>query len=44
MGCPWFVSHLFIEDHEETAIATASPKMKPKIWIRYLDNLFEIIK
>ena len=38
------VSNLFMEDHEETAIATAPPEMKPQIWRRYVDDSFEIIK
>ena len=33
-----------MEDHEETVIATAPPEMKPKVWRRYVDDSFEIIK
>ena len=46
MGSPVsvVVSNLYMEDHEETAIATAPQDMKPQIWKRYVDNLFEIIK
>ena len=46
MGSPVLVvvSNLFMEDHEETAIATAPPEMKPKIWRGYMDDSFEIIK
>ena len=35
---------MFMEDNEETAIATAPPEMKPKIWKRYMNDSFEIIK
>ena len=38
------VLNLYMEDHEGTAVATAPPEMKPKIWKRYVDNSFEIIK
>ena len=46
MGSPVsvVVSNLYMEDHEETVIATAPPEMKPKIWKRYVDNSFDIIK
>ena len=46
MGSPVsvIVSNLFMEDHEETAITTAPPEMKLKIWRRYVDDSFEIIK
>ena len=45
MGSPVsvVVSSLSMEYHE-TAIATAPPEMKQKIWRRYVDDLFEIIK
>ena len=38
------VSNLFMEDYEEMAITIAPPEMKPKIWKRYIDDSFEIIK
>ena len=33
-----------MEDHEDMAIATATPDMKPEIWKRYVNESFEIIK
>ena len=37
------VSNLFMEYHKETSIATSPPKMKPEMWKRYVDDLFETI-
>ena len=46
MGSPVSVavSNLYMEDHEERANETAHEEMRPKIWKRYVDDSFEIIK
>ena len=38
------VSNLYMEDHEEKSIHSEPKEMKPKIWKRYVDDLFKIIK
>ena len=46
MGNPvsvW-VSNLYMEDHEDRSIQSTPPEMKPKIWKRYVDDSFEIVK
>jgi hypothetical protein len=46
MGSPVSVavSDLYMEDLEERAMDTAPPETKPKIWKRYIDDSFEIVK
>ena len=38
------VLNLYTEDHEEKSIGSAPKEMMPKIWKRYIENSFEIIK
>jgi hypothetical protein len=46
MGSPVSVavSDLYMEDLEERAMDTAPPETRPKIWKRYIDDSFEIVK
>ena len=45
MGSPVspIASNIFMGDHEQRAIATASPDLRPKLWLRYVDDILEII-
>ena len=45
MGSPVspVICNLFMEDLEERVISTAPNEMKPRIWKRYVDDIFEII-
>ena len=38
------VADLYMEDLEDKSMDTAPPEMKPKMWKRYIDDSFEIIK
>ena len=46
MGSPVLVSvaDLYMEDLEEKSMDSAPPEMKPKMWKRYIDDSFEIVK
>ena len=46
MGSPVsvVVSKLYMEDHEEKSIGSAPNEMKQKMWKRYVDDSFKIIK
>ena len=46
MGSPVAVavSDMYMEALEERVIDTTPPQMKPKIWKRYIDDLFEFVK
>ena len=46
MGSPVsaIVANLFMEWLESEAIATAALNCKPKLWRRYVDDVFDIIK
>jgi len=46
MGSPVspLVADNFMEHLEQTAIATAPPKCKPKLWKRYVDDIFAVVK
>ena len=43
MGSPVSVviSNLYMEDWEQRALATAPPEIKPSLWFRYVDDIFE---
>ncbi len=45
MGSPMspIAANIFMEDLEQRAIATAPPNCKPKLWLRYVDDILEII-
>ena len=36
--------NIFMEDLEQQAIATATPDLRPKLWLRYVDDILEIFK
>ena len=38
------VANLYMEWFEQRAIATAPPDWKPRIWKRYVDDVFEVVK
>ncbi len=46
MGTPVspIAANIFMEALEQQAIATAPPECKPKLWLRYVDDILEIIK
>ena len=46
MGSPVSVvlSTIYMEDHKEKSMSSAQKEMKPKIWKRYVDDSFRIIK
>ena len=43
MGSPVSVviSNLYMEDWEQRALATCPPDIKPTLWLRYVDDIFE---
>ena len=46
MGSPVspIVANLYMEDLEQTAIATAPLECRPRLWKRYVDDILEVIK
>ena len=46
MGSPVLplVADVYMEHLEQTAIKTAPPDIKPKLWKRYVDDILEVIK
>lgn len=45
MGSPVspIAANIFMEALEQQAIATAPPECKPKLWLRYVDDILEVI-
>ena len=46
MGSPVspIAANIFMEDLEQKAIATAPPDCRPKLWLRYVDDILEVVK
>ena len=46
MGSPVsvVVANLYMEALEQEAMATAPPHIRPRIWLRYVDDVFEVVK
>ena len=46
MGSPvsMVLANLYIEDFEDKSMETAPLEMKPKMWKRYIDDSFKIVK
>jgi len=46
MGSPVspLVANLFMEYLEQKLLDTAPMKLKPKLWKRYVDDIFEVVK
>ena len=45
MGSPVspIAANIFMEDLEQKAISTAPPDIRPKLWLRYVDDILEVV-
>jgi len=46
MGSPVFplVANIFMEYLEQKLLDTAPMELKPRLWKRYVDDIFEVVK